>query len=86
LASYEVAGNLLVMLFVLKGRWVPLSRQDEFCLDNTPDTLCLANFRVSRWDEGLVADGKDRHAVWKSGWVWGITPEFPGLLHPRFLS
>jgi hypothetical protein len=52
LASYEVAGNLSGCLFVLKGRWLPPSRQDGFRMGKAPDTLCLANFRLSLRDEG----------------------------------
>jgi hypothetical protein len=51
LASYEVAGNLPGCLFVLKGRWIPPSRQDGFRLGEAPDTRCLANLvpRCFRW-------------------------------------
>ena len=44
-------------LSVLNGRWIPPSIQDGFCFGRLvavrkhPDTLCLANFRLSRWDE-----------------------------------
>jgi hypothetical protein len=51
LASYEVAGNLSGCLFVLKGRWIPPSRKDGFLLGEAQDTMFLANFRLSLWDE-----------------------------------
>ena len=51
LAGYEVAGNLS-MLFVRPERTtdsaVPPGR---FLLRRRPDTPCLANFRLSLWDE-----------------------------------
>jgi hypothetical protein len=32
---------------VLKERWIPPSLQDGFRLGHEPDTVCLANFRLS---------------------------------------
>jgi hypothetical protein len=52
LASYGVAGNAPA-IFMRPERTMDFRRPfwTDFVLDGEPDTLCLANFRLSRWDE-----------------------------------
>ncbi len=52
LASYEVAGNAFAR-FARPERTMDFRRPfwTDFVLGGEPDTLCLANFRLSRWDE-----------------------------------
>jgi hypothetical protein len=52
LASYEVAGDAFAR-FVRAERTMDFRRPfwTDFVLDGEPDTLCLANFRLSIWDE-----------------------------------
>jgi hypothetical protein len=50
-------------LFVPQGtmdgeRRIPLSLQDTNSFCNPPDTMCLANFQLSLWDETIPAPGE----------------------------
>jgi hypothetical protein len=52
LASYEVAGSAPA-IFMRPERTMDFRRPfwTDFVLDGEPDTLCLANFRLARWNE-----------------------------------
>jgi hypothetical protein len=64
LASYEVAGNRIQRIASRKGRWKCSNEIAAECFRRPfrtdylsiaiPDTPCLANFRLSRWDERNV--------------------------------
>ena len=58
LASYVVAGSWNDEQRIIRpggtggnDRRIPLSLPDTIPLRESPDTLCLANFQLSRWDE-----------------------------------
>jgi hypothetical protein len=70
LASYEVAGGLRQIVFVPAGRRNdrnPPSLQDGIRMCDTPDTLCLANFHLSLWDEAPQSKIRSREIGWRAG-------------------